>query len=128
MARLYPSRHRTAIPDAALYEASRFFEIGSGLSTYWATLALARNADEGAPCKMVAIDPYVRNKVRALPGLEIDDRPVQEVPPEFFSQLESGDVLFIDSTHVVKIDGDVPHLYLEVVPVARASGRGRARS
>ena len=41
---------------------------------------------------------------------------MQDVEPSFFGQLGQGDVLFIDSTHVVKIDGDVPHLYLEVVP------------
>ena len=34
----------------------------------------------------------------------------------FFGQLQKDDVLFIDSSHVLKIDGDVPFLYLEVLP------------
>ena len=35
---------------------------------------------------------------------------------EFFSQLDSGDILFIDSSHTVKIGGDVNYLFLEVLP------------
>jgi len=32
------------------------------------------------------------------------------------SNLVEGDVLFIDSTHALKIDGDVSYLYLEILP------------
>jgi hypothetical protein len=35
---------------------------------------------------------------------------------DFFSKLESGDILFIDSSHSVKIGGDVNYLFLEVLP------------
>ncbi len=35
---------------------------------------------------------------------------------KFFSQLQSGDILFIDSSHTVKIGGDVNYLFLEVLP------------
>ena len=97
----------------------RYLEIGSGLSTWYASLALARNAEGGSPCEMSCIDPYARAKVRTIPGLEVIAREVQDVEPGFFRRLEAGDVLFIDSTHVVKLDGDVPHLYLEVVPRLR---------
>ena len=97
----------------------RYIEIGSGLSTWYASLAAARNADEGSPMAIAAVDPYARDRVRTIPGLEVIAREVQDVEPDFFRQLEAGDVLFIDSTHVVKIDGDVPHLYLEVVPRLR---------
>src|SRR5262245_8368157 len=41
---------------------------------------------------------------------------VQDVEVSFFGQLQKDDVLFIDSSHVLKIDGDVPFLYLEVLP------------
>jgi hypothetical protein len=33
---------------------------------------------------------------------------------EFFSQLDSGDLLFIDSSHTVKIGGDANYLFFEV--------------
>jgi len=97
----------------------RFVEVGSGLSTWYASRALERNAREGSPGTLLAVDPYASERVRSIAGLEILRQPVQEAPLETFEALDAGDVLFIDSTHVVKIDGDVPHLYLEVVPRLR---------
>src|SRR5204863_7497466 len=41
---------------------------------------------------------------------------VQGVDLGFFSQLGPSDVLFIDSSHTVKIGGDVNYLFLEVLP------------
>jgi hypothetical protein len=41
---------------------------------------------------------------------------VQEIDLNFFSQLQSGDILFIDSSHTVKIGGDVNYLFLQVLP------------
>ncbi|HVS13762.1 MAG TPA: class I SAM-dependent methyltransferase [Thermoanaerobaculia bacterium] len=97
----------------------RFVEVGSGLSTWYAAQAIARNAAEGHPGELLAIDPWASEKVRSIAGLEVLRQPVQDAPFEVFEALGEGDVLFIDSTHVVKIDGDVPHLYLEVVPRLR---------
>ena len=41
---------------------------------------------------------------------------MEDIDLEFFSELHSGDVLFIDSSHTVKIGGDVNYLFLEVLP------------
>ena len=98
---------------------ARYVEIGSGLSTDYACLAAARNAAEGRPMQMTVVDPFVSEATRALPGLEILAREAQDLPAEWFAQLESGDVLFIDNTHVVRIDGEVPHLVLEVLPTLK---------
>jgi hypothetical protein len=65
---------------------------------------------------MTCIDPYSRPALAELADVTVVQRPVQDVDPGVFGELGPGDVLFIDSTHVVKIDGDVPFLYLEVVP------------
>jgi predicted O-methyltransferase YrrM len=46
----------------------------------------------------------------------IFDRKVQEMPMEFFTSLESGDLLFIDSSHVMKAGSDVQFLMFEVLP------------
>jgi hypothetical protein len=40
----------------------------------------------------------------------------QDIPLEFFDQLESGDAFFVDTSHVVKIDGEVNYFVLEVLP------------
>jgi hypothetical protein len=34
-----------------------------------------------------------------------------------------GDVLFIDSSHILRLDGDVPFLYLEILPVLKKGVR-----
>jgi hypothetical protein len=96
-----------------------FVEVGSGLSTCYASLALRANAAEGLPGEIRCIDPHVRPAVRALDRVTVVAKEVQDVEPSFFADLGRDDVLFIDSTHVVKIDGDVPHLYLEVLPALR---------
>jgi hypothetical protein len=46
---------------------------------------------------------------------------VQDVRLELFTGLGEDDVLFIDSSHIVRLDGDVPFLFLEVLP---ALGKG----
>jgi hypothetical protein len=76
-------------------------------------------------CALHCIEPYPRAFLRAgIPGIaSVDERPVQEVPLEFFDQLEAGDVLFIDSSHVAKTGSDVNHLYLKVLPRLRAGVR-----
>ncbi len=98
---------------------ARYIEVGSGLSTDYACLAAARNASEGRPMAMTVVDPYVSEATRSIPGLEILAREAQDLPAEWFSRLEAGDVLFIDNTHIVRIDGEVPHLVLEVLPALK---------
>ena len=44
---------------------------------------------------------------------------MQDIELEFFLQLESGDMLFIDSSHTVKIGSDVNYFFLEVLPRLR---------
>lgn len=101
------------------HKPARYVEIGSGLSTDYACLAAARNAAEGRPMAMTVVDPFVSAATRALPGLEVLAREAQDLPAEWFSRLEAGDVLFIDNTHIVRIDGEVPHLVLEVLPTLK---------
>jgi predicted O-methyltransferase YrrM len=101
------------------HKPARYVEIGSGLSTDYAHLAAERNAAEGRPMAMTAVDPYVSEATRALPGVEVLAREAQDLPAEWFSRLEAGDVLFIDNTHIVRIDGEVPHLVLEVLPALK---------
>ena len=95
---------------------SRYLEVGSGLSTWYAWQAAQKNAAEGHPCRLAAIDPYSTTRVGEIPGLTLHRKPIQETEFPLFEELGEGDVFFIDSTHVVKVDGDVPFVYLEAVP------------
>jgi hypothetical protein len=98
------------------HKPARYLEVGSGLSTYYATLAGRRNADEGSPLQITCVEPYPFPALSALPGFDLVEGFVQDVPVSRFEQLEDGDVLFIDSSHALKIDSDVAYLFLEVLP------------
>ncbi len=98
----------------------RLVEVGSGVSTWFEREALKRNQQEtGAASELVCIEPYPRKGLLALAergDVKLLRTPVQDVDVSWFKQLQSGDVLFIDSSHVLKLDSDVYYLYLEVLP------------
>jgi len=95
---------------------ARYIEMGSGVSTYIATLAANQNREEGYPCEISCIEPYSSDDLRQLSGINLVVREVQEINPEYFDELEARDIFFIDSSHIVKLDSDVPYLHLEVLP------------
>jgi predicted O-methyltransferase YrrM len=45
---------------------------------------------------------------------------VQDIPESLFTVLESNDILFIDSTHVLKAGSDVNHVLFEVLPILKS--------
>src|SRR4030095_9410162 len=89
-------------------------EIGSGFSSLILGEALTKNNEPNLVC----IDPSPQNFLRQnLPGLHsLIEKRVQDIDVDFFSRLTPGDILFIDSSHTVKIGGDVNYLFLEVLP------------
>jgi hypothetical protein len=93
----------------------RVIEVGSGQSTRFAAHALALNAADGHPGELIAIEPYESPELEAL-GATVIRQLVEDVGPAIIGQLEPGDVLFIDSSHIVKPGGDVVFLLLEIVP------------
>jgi hypothetical protein len=101
------------------HRPSRYLEVGSGLSTYYATLAADRNAREGDSLKITCVEPYPFEALQGLHGIDLIRSQVQEVALSTFEELDDGDVLFIDSTHALKIDSDVAYLFLEVLPRIR---------
>jgi len=106
--------------DAVLYYSlirrlrpARIVEVGAGFSTLLASAAAAKNGSTAIAC----VEPYPRPFLaRGLPGVTLHASPVQQAPPELFSTLSDGDVLFIDCSHVSKTGSDVNHLFLRIVP------------
>jgi len=95
----------------------RIVEIGSGYSTLVALEALERNEREGGPAwSMLTVDPFPPAWLRERAGVVVRASAVQDVPLSEFEALEPGDILFIDSTHVLAIGSDVQYEFLEVVP------------
>jgi hypothetical protein len=103
----------------ALVRARRpntIIEVGSGHSTRFLARAIAD--DEPTP-RLVAIDPAPR---AALQGLAVEWRRelVQATPLAVFEALRAGDVLFVDSSHVLMPGTDVDYLLNRVLPVLPA--------
>jgi hypothetical protein len=96
----------------------RVIEIGSGHSTLVLSAAMRRNAAEGTAGYFTAIEPSPRAFLKdGLPGLtELIEARVQDVSLEVFRRLETGDILFIDSSHVVSMDSDVLYECLRILP------------
>jgi len=94
----------------------RYIELGCGYSSLISSYALQRNQQEGAACDVMYADPEPRLPLdKTLAGRLLKKR-VQDVPLNLFTALESGDVLFIDTSHVLKIQSDVEHELLRILP------------
>jgi hypothetical protein len=91
---------------------ARIVEVGSGHSTRFLARAVA---DEALECELVCIDPAPRAALRGLSVRWIEDV-VQRAPATYFELLQPGDVLFVDSSHVVMPGSDVDWLLNRVLP------------
>ncbi len=98
---------------------ARYVEVGSGLSTYYASLAGQKNASDDRPMQITCVEPYPFEALKMIAGITVLQREVQDMGLELFTELSDDDVLFIDSSHIVRLDGDVPFLFLEVLPALR---------
>jgi len=106
------------------HRPQRVVEIGSGMSSLVITAALARNRrtsadDEGV---LTCVEPYPGESLdqcHARGLLTLKAVPVQDIPLSYFDELRENDICVIDSTHVLRIGGDVEFLYLQVLPRLR---------
>ena len=94
----------------------RFIEIGCGMSTHLARCAFAQNEKDGAaPCEHTCIEPYENPWLEQL-GVKVLRERMEEVDPAVFEGLAPRDVVFIDSSHVIRPQGDVVTEYLQILP------------
>jgi hypothetical protein len=102
------------------FKPRRIVEIGCGHTTRLIQAAIRQNTNEGAnQCVHVCIDPYATPRLPAETSIQLVQRRVEELNADFFEDLDTNDLLFIDSSHVVRMGGDVVKLYLQVVPALR---------
>jgi predicted O-methyltransferase YrrM len=95
----------------------RIYEIGSGYSTLMARHAISALQKEDATyaCSHVCVEPYEMDWLEQT-GVTVLREKVETLGVEKFRELESGDVLFIDSSHIIRPEGDVLFEYLELLP------------
>lgn len=96
------------------FKPARIIEVGAGYSTLVATKAAALN---GAATEITAIEPYPGDLLQSLSSqVHIVRQSAQSVDMDAFTDLRENDILFIDSSHVVKTGSDVCYLALEALP------------
>lgn len=104
------------------YRPQRVIEIGSGFST----ACMLDSADECGHLGMqvTCIEPYP-NRLHSLlrpadyERVELVQALVQDVELDLFDALRPGDMLFIDSTHVLKTGSDVHYELFSILPRLR---------
>lgn len=110
--------------DAAVYYAllrhlkpKTIIEIGSGYSTQIAHRAIAQNRHSAVSCSLICVEPYPSAPLlkENLP-IQLIQKRLEDLDLDLFKQLQSGDILFIDSTHTVKFNSDVCREFLEIIP------------
>ncbi len=100
-----------------LHKPKRIYEIGSGYSTLMARLAIGANrvTDPAYECEHLCIEPYEVPWLERI-GVTVLRERVEQIELALFDRLEAHDILFIDSSHVLRPRGDVLREYQEIVP------------
>ncbi|WP_227009067.1 class I SAM-dependent methyltransferase [Christiangramia fulva] len=101
------------------FAPKRIIEIGSGFSS--ALMIDTNHLFFKNEIDLTFIEPYPA-RLNSLvdkqqeQNVTILEKKVQEVPLEILGQLEKGDILFIDSSHVSKTGSDVNYILFEILP------------
>ncbi len=100
-------------------QPTRVIEVGSGFSS--AVMLDTIETFFPQPPRITLIEPFPTNLKRLLrPGdwarIELVEQKVQTVPIDTFRSLQEGDLLFIDSSHVMKCGSDLQFLMFDVLP------------
>ena len=127
------------ISDASLYHSiirhfkpKRIIEVGSGMSGLVSVHAVRLNYAEDVRSRnkilqsrnkrteISIIEPFPdqghNSHLQATKGLDVVVKKIQDVPLGYFKKLEAGDILFLDSSHVVSCGSDTTHEFLKILP------------
>lgn len=121
----YTSNDNFGFSSAALlhtmirtHNSRKVIEIGGGFSSLITLQALRLN--HGDDFRFDCVEPYpspwLEETLRAQAGARLLRQPVEQLALELLVDLEKDDILFIDSSHCVRLASDVNFLYLQVIP------------
>ena len=102
------------------FKPSKIIEIGSGSSTLMALNAINQNKkeDNKYKCQHICIEPYEQPFLEKI-GVQLIREKVETFDKSFFQILEENDILFIDSSHIIRPQGDVLYIYLNILPTLK---------
>lgn len=103
------------------FKPKRIIEIGSGNSTLMVRNAINTNKLENSKytCIHTCIDPYLQPWLENI-EVELMREKVECIDKSLFQKLELNDILFIDSSHIIRPQGDVLFEYLELLPILKS--------
>ena len=94
----------------------KIVEIGSGYSSLVALQAIKNNFyKENFTSNILCIEPY-ENKWLEDSGIEVIRDKVENIEENLITSLEKNDVLFVDSSHIIRPQGDILKIFLEILP------------
>jgi predicted O-methyltransferase YrrM len=98
----------------------KIVEIGSGHSTLMAIRAVKKNAEEDPSyqCEHICVEPYEMPWLEKT-GIKVIREKVEDVDKNLFLELGENDLLFIDSSHMIRPQGDVLCEFLEILPILK---------
>jgi predicted O-methyltransferase YrrM len=95
----------------------KIIEIGSGNSTKIAQLAIKQNRLlTGCDTTHICIEPYEQPWLEELSGITLIRERIEALKFDWTSELSRGDLLFVDSSHIIRPQGDVLFEYLQIFP------------
>lgn len=122
--RFYINNPNFGAGDAELYyllvrnkKPRKIIEIGSGFSTLLCLEAVKKNAAGGHPCELVCIEPFEMPFLNRQPSITLIREKVETVDTGLFKSLDENDILFIDSSHIIRPGNDVLFIFFQILPV-----------
>lgn len=103
------------------FQPTKIIEIGSGHSTLMIKNATDKNrlVNPSYNCQHICIEPYEMPWLEQI-EVELIRKKVENIDKSFFQKLEGNDILFIDSSHIIRPQGDVLFELLELLPTLKS--------
>lgn len=98
------------------WQPKKIVQVGAGVST---SVILRAAREQGSNIAITCVDPFPNDYLHKLADdgdVRLLAQPAQIVDMQELVTCESGDLLFVDSTHTVQPGSDVNRLVLEVLP------------
>jgi len=109
--------------DILHHRPARIVQVGCGVST---ALILRAAQEAGYTPQITCVEPYPTDYLRRLSAegkIRLIPEIAQTVDRSVFTQLMANDLLFIDSTHTVKVGSEVVRIITDVLPRLTAGVR-----
>lgn len=101
------------------FKPRRIIEVGSGYCTMVCLKAIEQNILEDIQTELICIEPFEMPILNQEKNITLVRKPVEEVGLELFQSLGENDILFIDSSHIIRPGNDLLHIYFEIFPILK---------